>query len=67
MKRGRLVIALACIGILAGCASTDGDGKMAKNTFGDDVKFLKRHTDVVILSDASGARRLLYLKCRGAS
>ena len=45
---------MACIGILAGCASTDGDGKMAKNTFGDDVKFLKRHTDVVILSDASG-------------
>jgi len=61
MKRGRLVIALACIGILTGCAGTDGDGKMAKNTFGDDVKFLKKHTDVVILSDDSGDSRVAVI------
>lgn len=54
MKNGRLAIALLCAGILAGCASTGGDGKMAKNTFGDDLKFLKKHTDVVVLTDASG-------------
>ncbi len=27
---------------------------MSGNTFGDDIEFLKKHTDVVVLSDASG-------------
>jgi len=61
MRYVRRVIALACIGILTGCASTDGDVKMAKNTFGDDVEFLKKHTDVVILSDDSGDSRLAVI------
>jgi hypothetical protein len=28
--------------------------KMEANTFGDDLKFLKKHTDVVVLSDETG-------------
>jgi hypothetical protein len=28
--------------------------KMEKNTFGDDLEFLKKHTDVVVLSDETG-------------
>jgi hypothetical protein len=43
---------LLCIGILAGC--TEQQKKMGKNTFGGDIKFLKKHTDVVVLSDATG-------------
>ena len=54
MEHGKLTVFLLCVGILAGCASTDGDGNMAKNTFGDDIDFLKKHTDVVVLSDDSG-------------
>jgi len=35
--------------------------KMEKNTFGDDIKFLKKHTDVVILSDATGNGQVAVL------
>jgi hypothetical protein len=58
MRYGRLVIALAFVGILTGCASTGEETKMSGNTFGDDIKFLKKHTDVVILSDVSGESRV---------
>ena len=61
MKYGKLMIVLLCIGIMTGCASTDGNGKMSKNPFGDDVEFLKKHTDVVILSDASGDSRVAVI------
>jgi hypothetical protein len=49
------------MGILAGCATTGEDGKMAGNTFGDDVKFLRKHTEVVLLSDASGDSQVVVL------
>jgi hypothetical protein len=35
--------------------------KMAKNTFSDDVEFLKKHTDVVLLSDAAGDSQVAVL------
>ncbi len=34
---------------------------MAKGTFGDDLKFLKKHTEVVVLSDASGSSQVAVL------
>jgi hypothetical protein len=37
------------------------DTKMAKNTFGDDIEFLKKHTDVVLLSDATGDSQVAVL------
>jgi hypothetical protein len=52
MRYVKLLIAVAGIAISAGCAVEKT--KMAKITFGDDVAFLKKHTDVVLLSDTSG-------------
>ncbi|MGD8499814.1 MAG: hypothetical protein PVJ86_04160, partial [Phycisphaerales bacterium] len=52
MKHAKLLIVLVCIGISAGCLEEETE--MAKKTFGDDFRFLKEHTDVVLLSDASG-------------
>lgn len=60
MRHVRLLSVLACVGILAGCASME-ESKMAKNTFGDDVKFLKKHTDVILLSDAGGNSQVAVL------
>jgi len=48
----KLLIGLVSGVILAGCA--EEDAKMAKKSFGDDLAFTKTHTDVVVLSDASG-------------
>ena len=52
MRHLRLLIVLLCVGMLAGCM--EQQKKMEKNTFGDDLKFLKKHTDVVVLSDETG-------------
>ena len=52
MMRIKLLTALLCIEILAGCM--EQQKKMEANTFGDDLKFLKKHTDVVVLSDETG-------------
>jgi len=48
----RLLVVLLCVGVLAGCM--EQQKKMGANTFGDDLKFLKKHTDVVVLSDETG-------------
>lgn len=50
----KLIVAVlvAASALLAGCAA-HGDG-----TFGGDVAFLRRHTDVLVLSGASGAARV---------
>jgi hypothetical protein len=45
--------------ILAG--GMEQQKKMEKNTFGDDIKFLKKHTDVVVLSDATGDGQVAVL------
>jgi len=55
----RLLIALVCVGVSAGCVKEQKE--MAKNTFGDDVAFLKNHTDVVLLSDDSGDGQVAVL------
>jgi len=55
----RLLVVLLCFGILAGCM--EQQKKMAKNTFGDDLKFLKKHTDVVVLSDETGNGQVAVL------
>ncbi|MBN2317222.1 MAG: hypothetical protein JXM79_25075, partial [Sedimentisphaerales bacterium] len=38
-----------------------GQIKMTKNTFGDDMEFLNQHTDVVLLSDATGDSQVAVL------
>jgi hypothetical protein len=58
MQYVKVLTVLACIGIIAGCAEK---AKMAKNTFGDDLKFLEKHTQVVVLSGASGDSQVVVL------
>ena len=59
MRHIRLLIVLLCVGILAGCM--EQQKKMEKNTFGNDLEFLKKHTDVVVLSDATSDGQLAVL------
>ena len=59
MMHFRLLIVLLCVGILAGCM--EQQKKMGKNTFGNDLEFLKKHTDVVVLSDETGDGRVAVL------
>ena len=61
MEHVRLLTVLVCVGISAGCASVEEDTKMAKNTFGDDIEFLKKHTEVVLLSDTTGHSQVAVL------
>ncbi len=58
MRYVKLLIALICIATLASCVE---EKEMAKKTFGDDLAFLKKHTDVVILSDSSGNSQVAVL------
>jgi hypothetical protein len=58
MRYVKVLTVLACVGIIAGCAE---NAKMAKGTFGDDLNFLKKHTQVVVLSDASGNSQVAVL------
>ena len=48
----KLLIALIGAVISSGC--TGEQTKMAKKSFGEDLAFIERYTDVVVLSDASG-------------
>jgi len=59
MMHLRLLIVVLCFGILAGCM--EQQKKMGKNTFGNDLEFLKKHTEVVVLSDATGAGQVAVL------
>jgi Family of unknown function (DUF6786) len=59
MVQAKVLIVLSCIAVSAGCL--EGQTKMAKKTFGDDVAFLKKHTDVVLLSDAKGDGQVVVL------
>ena len=66
MKSVKVLIAVAGIVISAGCSVEKT--KMAKITFGDDVAFLKKYTDVVVLSDTSGNSQVAVLpKMQGRS
>jgi hypothetical protein len=52
MRYVKLMIILSCIVISAGCVEEKKE--VAKKTFGDDLAFLKQHTEAVILSDTTG-------------
>jgi hypothetical protein len=62
MKHARLLGVLLCIGILAGCqeVSMRMEG-MAKDTFENDMTFLNKYTDVVLLSDTTGDGQVAVL------
>jgi len=51
MRLGILSILAGCVA-LGGCASVDA--LMQEDGFGNDVAFLKKHCDVVVLSDSTG-------------
>ena len=59
MRYVKLLIVLIFIATFAGCVEKKTE--MAKKTFGDDLAFLKKHTDVVILSDTSGNSQVAVL------
>jgi len=67
MRHVTLLIVLLCVGISAGCM--EGQKKMAKDTrlgmasatFGDDLKFLEKHTEVIVLSDSKGSSQVAVL------
>ncbi len=59
MRYVKLLIVLIFIATFAGCVEEKTE--MAKKTFGDDLAFLKKHTDVVILSDTSGNSQVAVL------
>jgi hypothetical protein len=59
MRYVKLLIVLTCIATLAGCVEEKTE--MAQKTFGDDLEFLKKHTDVVILSETSGNSQVAVL------
>ncbi len=56
LKAMGLILAVALIG---GCAGTGQ--KSGVQTFGDDLAFLKKHCDVVVLSDSSGAGQVAVI------
>ncbi|MHC4244359.1 MAG: DUF6786 family protein [Planctomycetota bacterium] len=59
MRYVKLLIILICIVTLAGCA--EGKTEIAKKTFGQDLSFLKKHTDVIIIEDKSGNSQVAVL------
>jgi len=59
MRYVKLLIVPIFIATFAGCVEEKTE--MAKKTFGDDLAFLKKHTDVVILSDTSGNSQVAVL------
>lgn len=59
MMHLRLLIVLLCVGISAGCMKQQK--KLGKNTFGNDLEFLMKHMDVVVLSDAKGDGQVAVL------
>jgi len=59
MRYVKLSIVLIFIATLAGCVEEKTE--MAKKTFGNDLAFLKKYTDVVVLSDTSGNSQVAVL------
>jgi hypothetical protein len=57
--RSVLLMVLLSLVVCPGCA--DKENETAMNTFGDDLTFLKKHTDVVLLSDGSGNSQVAVL------
>ena len=59
MRYVKSLIVLVAVVALAGCAKKETE--MPKKTFGDDVAFLRKYTDVVLLSDSSGNNQVAIL------
>ncbi len=59
MRYVKLLIILICIATSAGCVEEKME--MATITFGQDLSFLKKHTDVVIIEDKSGNSQVAVL------
>ena len=59
MRYVKLLIVPIFIATFASCVEEKTE--MAKKTFGNDLAFLKKHTDVVILSDTSGSSQVAVL------
>ena len=59
MRYVKLLIVLICVATFAGCVEEKME--MAKKTFGDDLAFLKKYTDVVVLSETSGNSQVVVL------
>jgi hypothetical protein len=59
MRYVKFLIILISIAILTGCMAKNA--KVTTKTFDDDLTFLKKHTDVVVLSDTSGKSQVTVL------
>jgi len=59
MRYIKLLIVPVAIAMLTGCGREKTE--MVKKTFGDDLEFLKKYTDVVLLSDTSGNSQVAVL------
>ncbi|MFZ2148947.1 MAG: DUF6786 family protein, partial [Sedimentisphaerales bacterium] len=59
MRTVKLLLVLIFIASLSGCVEEKTE--MAKKTFGGDLAFLKKYTDVVVLSDTSGGGQVAVL------
>ncbi len=59
MRYVKLLIVLICAATLAGCLEEKAE--MVKKTFGEELAFLKKYTEVVVLSEASGNSQVAVL------
>jgi hypothetical protein len=59
MKIGRFWIVVASIAMMSGYGT--GNAETGTSTFGEDLAFLEKHTDVIVLSDAAGDGRVAVL------
>ena len=50
-----LVLAILLMAGLSGCSQGEGEMKKGAATFGGDLEFLKKYTDVIVLSDKDGS------------
>jgi hypothetical protein len=59
MRYVKLLVILICIVTLAGCVKEKTE--TAAITFGQDLSFLQKHTDVIIIEDKSGSSQVAVL------
>ena len=55
----RRIAVLSVLALVCGCATVGP--KTENQSFGDDLIFLQKHTDVVVLKDASGRGQVVVL------
>ncbi|MGP8329950.1 MAG: DUF6786 family protein [Methanosarcinaceae archaeon] len=59
MKYFKLLLVICGVVIILGC--TAGKKEQSARTFNDDLEFLKKHTDVIVLSDVTQNQQVLVL------